>query len=75
MSTAPMTTVPTIDLRRRSRNPAPWWRGVQIASGETERAVSVALEVGYRHIDTAQMYGSLKGVVRHAALPTAARYR
>jgi 2,5-diketo-D-gluconate reductase A len=30
----------------------------QITPGETARAVSQALEIGYRHVDTAQMYGN-----------------
>src|SRR6202030_3621081 len=30
----------------------------QITPGETARAVSHALEIGYRHVDTAQMYGN-----------------
>ena len=34
----------------------------QIASEETERAVRRALEVGYRHIDTAEMYANERGV-------------
>jgi 2,5-diketo-D-gluconate reductase A len=34
----------------------------QIDPDETAQAVSLALEVGYRHIDTAEMYGNEKGV-------------
>lgn len=34
----------------------------QVDPAETERVVSAALEVGYRHIDTAQMYGNEEGV-------------
>ncbi|MEZ0581330.1 aldo/keto reductase [Nocardioides sp. MH1] len=34
----------------------------QVPADETERVVSDALEVGYRHIDTAQMYGNEEGV-------------
>ncbi len=34
----------------------------QVDPGDTERVVSQALEVGYRHIDTAQMYGNEDGV-------------
>jgi 2,5-diketo-D-gluconate reductase A len=30
----------------------------QITRGETARAIGQALEIGYRHIDTAQMYGN-----------------
>ena len=34
----------------------------QIPPAETAQAVTVALEAGYRHIDTAEMYGNEKGV-------------
>ena len=34
----------------------------QIPPAETAEAVTRALEVGYRHIDTAEMYGNEKGV-------------
>ena len=34
----------------------------QIEPGETAEATRTALEIGYRHIDTAQMYGNEKGV-------------
>ncbi|MDO4242774.1 MAG: aldo/keto reductase [Actinomyces sp.] len=36
----------------------------KIGDDEVERAVGQALEVGYRHIDTAQMYGNEAGVGR-----------
>ena len=34
----------------------------QIPLAETQAAVETALEIGYRHIDTAQMYGNEQGV-------------
>src|SRR3954454_22877661 len=34
----------------------------QIDPADTFEAVSTALEVGYRHIDTAEMYGNERGV-------------
>jgi len=34
----------------------------QVPQADTERVVSDALEIGYRHIDTAQMYGNEAGV-------------
>ncbi|KAA1421614.1 aldo/keto reductase [Nocardioides humilatus] len=34
----------------------------QVPDAEAERVVADALEVGYRHIDTAQMYGNEEGV-------------
>src|SRR5919107_75792 len=39
------------------------WIGVfQIEPGETAKAVGEAIEVGYRHIDTAEMYGNEREV-------------
>ena len=40
---------------------------------DTERVVSQALEAGYRHIDTAQMYGNEDGVRRAIAASAIAR--
>jgi len=34
----------------------------QVPAAETEQVVADALEIGYRHIDTAQMYGNEEGV-------------
>ena len=34
----------------------------QVPADETERVVADALELGYRHVDTAQMYGNEEGV-------------
>lgn len=34
----------------------------QVPAGRAEQVVSDALEIGYRHIDSAQMYGNEKGV-------------
>ena len=39
----------------------------QIAPADTEQTVSQALEAGYRHLDTAQMYGNEEGVGRAIA--------
>jgi len=44
----------------------------QIRAEETARAVSEALEIGYRHIDTAEMYGNEKQVgeaIRGSGVP------
>jgi 2,5-diketo-D-gluconate reductase A len=71
MSSAPTGTVPTINLNDGNTIPQLGFGVFQIPPAETARAVSVALEVGYRHIDTAEMYGNEKGVgeaVRAAGL-------
>ena len=34
----------------------------QVPAAEAEQVVADALEIGYRHIDTAQMYGNEEGV-------------
>jgi len=62
MSTPPTGLVPTIDLNDGHAIPQLGFGVFQIPPKDTARAVSVALEAGYRHIDTAEMYGNEKGV-------------
>ena len=62
MSTPPTSPVPTIDLNDGHAIPQLGFGVFQIPPKDTARAVSVALAVGYRHIDTAEMYGNEKGV-------------
>ncbi len=57
-----MTAVPTIDLNDGRTIPQLGFGVFQIEPAETAKAVSNALEVGYRHIDTAEMYGNEQGV-------------
>jgi len=57
-----MSAVPTIDLNDGHTIPQLGFGVFQIDPEETAAAVAHALEVGYRHIDTAQMYGNEKGV-------------
>jgi 2,5-diketo-D-gluconate reductase A len=54
--------VPTIDLNDGHTIPQLGFGVFKIPPAETAAAVSRALEVGYRHIDTAQMYGNEKEV-------------
>ena len=57
-----MSDVPTVDLNDGSSIPQLGFGVFQIPPEETPQAVSIALEVGYRHIDTAEMYGNERGV-------------
>ena len=57
-----MTTVPNITLNTGVQIPQLGFGVFQIDPAETKDAVLQAFEVGYRHIDTAQMYGNEKGV-------------
>ena len=57
-----MSTVPAIDLNDGHTIPQLGFGVFQIDPGETAEAVSTALEIGYRHIDTAEMYRNEKGV-------------
>jgi 2,5-diketo-D-gluconate reductase A len=60
-----MTTVPTVSLPTPTGSvPIPQLGfGVwQVSEGEVVPAVAKALEVGYRHLDTAAMYGNERGV-------------
>ena len=54
--------VPTIELNDGKTIPQLGFGVFQIPPAETAQAVAVALDVGYRHIDTAEMYGNEQGV-------------
>ncbi|MFD0887824.1 aldo/keto reductase [Streptosporangium algeriense] len=53
-----MTSVPNIRLNNGVEIPQLGFGTYQIKPGETKAAVLSALEVGFRHIDTAEMYGN-----------------
>ena len=55
-------TVPTITLNDGTSIPQLGFGVFQVPPAETADTVTQALEVGYRHIDTAQMYGNEEGV-------------
>jgi 2,5-diketo-D-gluconate reductase A len=55
-------SVPNLQLNDGHSIPQLGFGVFQIDPRETAPAVSEALEVGYRHIDTAEMYGNEKGV-------------
>lgn len=55
-------TVPTITLNSGLTIPQLGFGVFLVPADEAERAVSEALEVGYRHIDTAAIYKNEKGV-------------
>jgi 2,5-diketo-D-gluconate reductase A len=57
-----MTAVPDIALNNGHSIPQLGFGVFQIDPAETADAVRQALEIGYRHIDTAEMYGNEKGV-------------
>src|SRR4051812_13654146 len=61
-SVARMPDVPTIDLNDGHAIPQLGFGVFQIPPEETAEAVGRALEAGYRHIDTAQMYGNEREV-------------
>jgi 2,5-diketo-D-gluconate reductase A len=57
-----MSTVPDIDLGDGNKIPQLGFGVFQIDPAETAEAVAEALRVGYRHIDTAEMYENEAGV-------------
>src|SRR4028119_1157437 len=57
-----MNAVPAITLNDGNTIPQLGFGVFQIEPGDTARAVGQAFEIGYRHIDTAEMYGNEKGV-------------
>jgi 2,5-diketo-D-gluconate reductase A len=57
-----LSAVPNITLNDGNIIPQLGFGVFQIEPGDTVEAVSEALQVGYRHIDTAEMYGNEKEV-------------
>jgi 2,5-diketo-D-gluconate reductase A len=57
-----MTNVPTIALNDGATIPQLGFGVFQIEPDKTAAAVKTALDIGYRHIDTAEMYGNERGV-------------
>ncbi len=55
-------TAPRIKLNDQTTIPQLGFGVFQVPADETAATVSQAFEVGYRHIDTAQMYGNEEGV-------------
>src|SRR5664279_4759167 len=56
------SAVPTIELNDGHTIPQLGFGVFQVPPADTAKAVSVALEVGYRHVDTAEMYANEGGV-------------
>ncbi|MFF0239517.1 aldo/keto reductase [Rhodococcus sp. D-6] len=61
------STIPTVTLNNGVEIPQLGFGVFQIPEDETTAAVSSALETGYRHIDTAAIYGNEAGVGRALA--------
>jgi len=65
-------TVPTLTLNNQAAIPQLGFGVFQVPPAQTAEVVSQALQVGYRHIDTAQMYQNEQGVgeaLKAAAIP------
>ena len=69
-----MSNIPAIELNDGAQIPQLGFGVFQIPPAETAAAVKSALDIGYRHIDTAEMYRNEKGVgqgIRDAGLERA----
>jgi len=62
-----MTSVPDTSLNDGTTIPQLGFGVFQVPADETYKAVSTALQAGYRHIDTAKIYGNEEGVGRAVA--------
>jgi 2,5-diketo-D-gluconate reductase A len=71
--TSAPTSVPTITLNDGTSIPQLGFGVFQVDPDETQRVVEQALEIGYRHLDTAQMYRNEDGVGRAIAASGLAR--
>jgi len=65
--------IPTVTLNSGFEIPQLGYGVFKVDPAETERLVSEALEAGYRHIDTAAIYGNEEGVGRAIAASGIAR--
>jgi 2,5-diketo-D-gluconate reductase A len=66
------TTVPTLTFNDRHTIPQLGFGVFRVDPQQTERIVTDALEVGYRHIDTASLYGNEREVglaIEHSGIP------
>jgi diketogulonate reductase-like aldo/keto reductase len=69
-----VSTIPNVTVGNGVEMPIVGFGVFQIPPEETEQAVATALEVGYRHIDTAASYGNEEAVgraVSRSGLPRA----
>jgi 2,5-diketo-D-gluconate reductase A len=66
-----MTTprIPRIELHDGTSIPQLGLGVFQVPPDETAAVVTAGLEAGYRHLDTAQMYGNEAGVARRSPRP------
>ncbi|WP_182524867.1 aldo/keto reductase [Nocardioides dongkuii] len=65
-------TVPTITLNDQTTIPQLGFGTYQVPPEDTAKVTATALEVGYRHLDTAQMYQNEEGVgeaIRTSGIP------
>jgi 2,5-diketo-D-gluconate reductase A len=72
-----MATIPNIELNDGNSIPQLGFGVFQIDPGETAEAVETALKIGYRHIDTAEMYANEREVgegIRSAGVDRAEVY-
>ena len=68
-----MTAVPTVLLNNGVEIPQLGFGVFKVPPEQTEDVTRTALEVGYRHVDTAQMYGNEAGVGRAVRAASLAR--
>jgi 2,5-diketo-D-gluconate reductase A len=67
-----VSAVPNIELRDGNTIPQLGFGVFQIKPADTEKAVTIALDTGYRHIDTAAMYGNeaeVGAAIRNSDIP------
>jgi len=57
-----VSNVPSIELNDGNHIPQLGFGVFQVPPDDTADAVKTALDIGYRHIDTAEMYQNEKGV-------------